>query len=293
MRIGRWLAVIAIGGTAARGGAQAPSTDVWVATLEETAARLTVRDARNITARPGYDNQPAWHPRGDALYFTRHLDGQTDIWRWDPATGRAVAVTDTPESEYSAAVTPDGMHLSVVRVERDSTQRLWRFPLDGGAPSLVLREVRPVGYHAWVDEATLALFVLGQPPTLQLADARLGTARAVARGIGRGVVRVPGEAAAYFVLKVAPTEWYVARVEATSGAVTRVARLPDGVEDLAVTPRGTLLCARGTALLRWDALAAAWAEVADLGGAGAGAITRLAVHPRGTALAFVAQERAP
>ena len=39
-----------------------------------------------------------------------------------------------------------------------------------------LRDVKPVGYHAWASDKYLALLVLGQqgqPPTLQVADATI------------------------------------------------------------------------------------------------------------------------
>ena len=44
----------------------------------------------------------------------------------------------------------------------------------------MLADVKPVGYHAWADDHTLALFVLGQPATLQLADTRTGKAESPA-----------------------------------------------------------------------------------------------------------------
>src|SRR5262249_58104213 len=96
-----------------------------------------------------------------------------------------------PEGGCSPTVMPDGAHLSVIRVEQDGPQRLWRFTLDGREPELVLERVKPVGYHAWIDDHTLALFVLGSPATLQLADTRTGAAEEVARGINRSLQRVP------------------------------------------------------------------------------------------------------
>src|SRR5205085_2981521 len=116
---------------------------------------------------------------------------QTDIYRYDIASAATARVTDTPEGEYSPTVTPDGAHFSVIRVEAGGTQRLWRFTLDGRNPELVLEDVKPVGYHAWIDDHTLALFVLGQPATLQLADTRSGKASEVARGILRSIQRIP------------------------------------------------------------------------------------------------------
>ena len=70
-------------------------------------------------------------------------------------------VTNTPESEYSPTVTPDGRHISVIRVESDGTQRLWQFTLDGREPTVLCPGIKPVGYHAWADASVLVLFVLG------------------------------------------------------------------------------------------------------------------------------------
>ena len=139
----------------------------------------------NISNSPGYDNQPAFTPDGQSVLFTSVRGGRkpdpansaatgSDIYRYEIATERLSQVTNTPEAEYSPTVTPDGGHISVIRVEADGTQRLWRFALDGTQPELVLRDIKPVGYHAWGSASALVLFVLGQqgqPATLQVADA--------------------------------------------------------------------------------------------------------------------------
>src|SRR5204863_1020224 len=74
------------------------------------------------------------------------------------------------------------------------TQRLWQFTADGANPRVVLENVKPVGYHAWADNQALALFVLGQPATLQLADTRTGIATVLASDIGRSIQRIPAAA---------------------------------------------------------------------------------------------------
>ena len=161
------LLLVAVAG----GGLQAqarPSTDVWVVPMHQTGGEVHFGDPRNVSKRKGYDNQPGFTPDGHAvLYTVIGDDGQADIWRYSLAGGRPRRITVTAESEYSATATPDGRGFSVIRVEADSTQRLWRFPLSGfGGPSLVLERVKPVGYHVWVGEHTLVLFVLGRPATL-------------------------------------------------------------------------------------------------------------------------------
>ena len=141
----------------------------------------------NVTKREGYDNQPSFTPDGRAILYTSIRDGQADSWRYDLARDTLTRITTTLESEYSPTVMPNGATFSAVRVEADSTQRLWSFDLDGDNPQILLHDIKPVGYHAWADANTLALFVLGQPTTLQLADVTLGTARVMASNIGAGV----------------------------------------------------------------------------------------------------------
>ncbi|HEX7939638.1 MAG TPA: hypothetical protein VF483_11685, partial [Gemmatimonadaceae bacterium] len=171
--------------------AAAPSTDVYLYRLAPARSEVV-----NITNRVGYDNQPAWV--GNALFFTVQSNGQTDIHRFNFETGTKAPVVETPESEYSAAPTPDGKGYAVIRVELDSTQRMWRFPMGAGAPSVILPLIKPVGYFAYLDSTTLALFVLGNPriprdpSTLQIADIRTGKGTVVAANIGRSLQHVPG-----------------------------------------------------------------------------------------------------
>ena len=250
----------------------------------------TIGGPLNITDRPGYDNQPSFSKDGKRIYFTSvREDAQADIYRYDIATKQTTRVTKTaPESEYSATEIDDGRAISVVRVERDSTQRLWRFPLNGSAPSVILERVKPVGYHAWADDHTLALFVLGSPNSLQVADTRTGSADTIATGLGRSLHRIPGTNRISFVRKVSATEWWIESLDPATRALERLVRLPESVEDYAWFPDGSIVCARGSRLLWWSNNAADWREIADLSSAGVRGITRLAVSARGDRLALVA-----
>src|SRR5260221_1309071 len=144
-----------------------PGTDIYVAPLRRASGGgLSVGTPLNVTARPGYDNQPSFSPDGKLLYYTSARGGQSDIYRYDLASKATAQVTATPESEYSPTVMPDGKHLSVIRVERDSTQRLWAFILDGVAVKPILDSIKPVRYHAWRTADTVFPFFLGPPATL-------------------------------------------------------------------------------------------------------------------------------
>ena len=278
---------LALIGTAPRLAAQA-GTDIWVVPFHAMSGHLMVGAPVNVTNRPGYDNQPAFTPDGGALWYTRiSAEAPADIWRVGVAGGAPTRVTDTPESEYSAAITPDGLALSVIRVERDSTQRLWRFPLDGTAPSLVLRALRPVGYHVWVNDANLGAFVLGEPNALVLVDPRTERVDTLARDIGRALVRVPGRDAFTFLQVGQDTSW-ISEVDVRTRTVRRLAPAPAGSDYHAWTPDGRLLATAGSRLLLRDG--EGWTVVADFAGRGIRGLSRLAVSPRGDRLAFVADE---
>jgi Tol biopolymer transport system component len=217
-----------------------------------------------------------------------------DVYRYDISSRETVRVTSTPESEYSPTVTPDGKHLSVIRVDADGTQRLWRFTIDGTNPAVLLTDVKPVGYHAWLDETTLALFVLGQPATLQIADTRTGKATIAARDIGQSIQRIPSGGVSFVQQEGERNArtLTIMKVSVTAGqpVITRLTRAVEGATQAHVTwtPDGTLLMAHNGTLHAWKEAAPSWRPVADLATLGLRSVTRLAVSPAGDRLAIVA-----
>jgi hypothetical protein len=282
---------------AAAGAQGAPGTDIHLIALTLGDSTAVVGAPLNITSRPGYDNQPSFTPDGRAVLFTStRADGQSDIYRYDIATRGTTRVTSTTESEYSATVMPDGRRMSVIRVEADSTQRLWSFLLDGTDPRVVLRDIKPVGYHAWANDSVLALFVLGSPATLQVANARSGAARALVGGIGRSIHRIPGSGAISFVHKQSDSVWVIRRLDPATDAMATLVRTLPRAEDYAWAPDGSILMAQGNRLFRWKAApgstgaATEWKEIAVFSDAAMQRLSRIAVSPRGDWIALVAAE---
>lgn len=265
----------------------APGTDIYLVKLAINSSRMSFGAPVNITDRDGYDNQPSFSPDGRFVLYTSNRGGQTDIYRYDIAAGSTGQVTRTaPESEYSATVTPSGNRFSVIQVEADSTQRLWQFKLDGTQPTLVLTDIKPVGYHAWGDDSTLALFVLGRPSTLQIADTRTGQAKIVAYNIGRSLHKIPTRHAISFTHRV--PEFWIKEIDLDTYTVRPRIQLLEGSEFYAWTPSGTVLMGQGAKLFSWDPESAeGWREIVDFAGAGVNGISRLAVSSTGEWLAIV------
>jgi dipeptidyl aminopeptidase/acylaminoacyl peptidase len=266
-------------------GAQAP-TDIFLAPLSMQGGRPVVGPAVNITNVPGYDNQPSFTPDSRAILFTSNRQGgQTDIYRYDVATKTTSRITSTPESEYSPTVMPGGNRFSVIRVEKDSTQRLWSFALNGTDPQVILPALKPVGYHAWLDADHLALFVLGSPNALVYGNVKSGKCDTLVRAIGRSLSRLPTSPGFSFT-QLVDSAARVRTLSAPGGTPRDVVSLPKGSQDLAWMTDGTLLTGSGTKVLSWQSGAIAWATAGEL--TGLRDITRLAMSPDGKWLAIVA-----
>jgi Tol biopolymer transport system component len=270
-----------------------PNSDIFLVRIVRADDSVSLGAAQNITRRPGYDNQPAFLTDATALLYTAiDSSGQADIWRYDLRTRRSVRVTHTPESEYSPTMMPGSTRFSVVRVERDSTQRLWSFRVNGTDPQIVLEALAPIGYHAWLDQFRVAVYVLGTPSTLHVVRRDGSEDEVRATSIGRTIQRVPAQDWYSFVqLDSSRTPWIVAQ-PFEGGAVSRLVRLPDDDEFYSWAPDGSLFSASRGTIMRWNGVSgegSTWVPVVWATPPSVRNISRLAVSPDGRWLAFVAE----
>ncbi|MDB4916166.1 MAG: beta-lactamase [Gemmatimonadetes bacterium] len=278
-------------------GAQAPSSEIFLAPLRYVRDSIVVGAVVNITHRGGYNNQPSFLPNSRGILYTAiGSDAQADIWRYDIVEKRTARVTSTPESEYSPTVMPGGARMSVIRVEQDSTQRLWSFALDGTEPQLLLGALKPVGYHAWLGGARLVAYVLGKPATLHVikSDGTGDEIRAV--DVGRSLQRIPGMEAFTFTQRDSTNASWVTAHYVADNSDVRLVRTTVENEYHVWTPTRALLSTHQGKLVKWNGALDAtsqWEVVADLSKAGVKKISRLAVSPDGKWLAFVAEIAAP
>ena len=272
-----------------------PASDIFVMEVGTQRNKKTKEvepkfsEPKKITDYAGYNNQPFFLPDGHRILYTSIRNGQADVYQYDLKNGQTTQVTNTPESEYSPTLMPDGKNISVVRVEKDGTQRLWKFPLAGGPPSLILENVKPVGYHHWIDDHTLALFVLGatgKPNTLQIANTRTGEAVVVAENPGRILRKVPNRNQFSFVHKISDQHWEIKYFDMRSHTIASFIETLPGVEDYAWM-NGKLLMGKDAKLYEVTPLSGGhWKEIADFSKAGIKRITRIAVS--GNRIAIVA-----
>lgn len=275
-----------------------PATDIYLLPLAGGIGFMKDAKPSAVTTAPGYDNQPMFSPDGGRILFAANRDGkQIDIFVFEREDGRVSQLTETPENENSPTYLPAGLGapgaFSVVRTEPDKTQRLWRFDARGRDPQLVLTDIKPVGYHAWLDVEIVALFVLGPPATLQIANVATGKAEIAADNIGRSLHRIPGTRLVSFVHRDASGEFWVEQIEIASKKIVPLVKAVESSaeRDMAWMPDGkTILMSGGTKIFSWTRGAAGWTEVFDAAPHGLGAVSRLAVSPKRDAIAIVVAE---
>ena len=283
----------------AAASAQAPSTDILLVPLpaESTAATtgvttVTADEITYLTDNDRYDNQPSFTPDGSALlYVAADEEGQTDIYRYTLATGEAAQVTDTQASEFSPQVTPDGEHIAAVRIEADGvTQRLWQFDLGGENAQPNPEDVERIGYYAFANSDQLALVRVdeetnGLPLSLHLTDLATGETQQLVGDVGVGVQKVPDQDAVSYVRRLEDGGSTIEVFDVASGETRElVATLPE-VDAHTFLPDGSVIAADDSTIYRWRE--GQWTPYLDFSEAEVSGVSRLAVSPDGSQLAFV------
>lgn len=264
-----------------------PATEVYLFDLERT----QIKDPVNVSANTGYyDNQPSFTPDGKALLCVGTVEGQTEVFRYELETADKKRLTNSPGSEYSPTVMPDGLHFSTIILEKDGRQLLWKYPLAGGEPQVVVPDL-VIGYHVWLEDSLLYSFVLGDTISLQESDLSTATNRIIARNIGRSLHKIPGTGLISFIDKRQADKWLIVSYNPSNGRIEPITLALTGVEDMAWAPDGSLWMGKGPVLYRLHPKQdKGWKPVAHLSRWGLKGITRLAISPDGKKLALVVEE---
>lgn len=264
-----------------------PDTDIFVLDMKEKKGKLSVSNAKNVTNRKGYDNQPAFF-NNDYILYSAYDNGQNDIMIIDLYENKVTNLTNTGTSEYSPFPMERYNSFATVRVEEDGTQRLWLFPMEGKAsPRVIFEKIAPVGYFAWNKDQIL-MFVLGQPATLVKANPNNVDDKIITSNIGRTIKVIPESPDFAFEKREENGDITIYRLNSVNNETTAIIKKPKGASDWAITQQGTYVTSVGSKLLSFNPKRDKdWSEVTDLGETGAKGITRMAVSGNNKRLALV------
>ncbi len=234
----------------------------------------------------GYNNHPAFFsPTELYLSCQKPTESQPELYAFDLEKPTKTRVTNTPEGEYSPFRMPDYYNFSAVRMEiarGDTVQRLWQFPMDrlsNGKP--IFKYINKIGYYQWLNSRQVALFLVGQPNQLTVAEVDYDRLTPICTNPGRCFRMLPDGNLAY----VEKSDFGSSRLMKRKPMATNtepefmIETLP-GSEDFAVLPDGSLLMGQGSRLYKYNPRTDDdWKQVADLRFYNIRQITRIALSP--------------
>lgn len=252
----------------------------------------------NITNHPGYDNQPSFSADGRYIYYSAFYDTiQSDIYKYNIKKKSTTQVTHNTLSEFSPEITTDKKHISVVRVEENLSQRFCVYDLNGNDDKLFLDKVDSLAYYGRLDKQWVAMCVLPEPMSLQIANLESGYQIKLDQNVGRCIKKIPGQTKFSYITKPDDSVWvlneaHIYQAVYEAGNVTEISKIPSVSEDYAWSADGTrIYMARNTAIYYFEYTGdKQWHLYADLSPNGIKKIYRLAISPNGKHVAFVAEE---
>ncbi len=268
-------------------------TDIYLLDLQVEGEKYLISNPINVTNRAGYDNQPSFYKKGKKLLFTSMSnDQQTEIKIYDIKSGKTVSVTKTNTSEYSPTAFDSDNYFSCITAEKNGDQRLWQYDIKGKLGKPIFDNIKFVGYHSWIDEFRLALFIVGEPNSLQIANRTTGNTLFVTDYIGRCIAKMPGKESVVYVDKKDSSNWTINTLNPSNLSTKTLIDTKKGAEDFCILQDGTLLMGDGKSIFKFNpSLDIDWTKIADLSSLGiAKDFTRIAVNNTTTKIAIVVNE---
>ncbi len=269
--------------------AQLPNTNIYLFQMEQQGdSSFLFKNPQFLTGfnSSGYNNQPTFISN-DEIYFSMGStseESQTDIVSLNLRTLIKTQVTRSEDREYSPTPLLEPYYFSCVRQEADgkNTQRLWFFPTDRSSKGKPLLPVQTnVGYHCWLKNEMVALFIVGEPHKLAIANTLDKSVVTLTSNIGRCLQRMPNGNLA-FIHKGTETNWTIKELDLNTMRSKTIVATVSQSEDFVVLPDNTFLMAQGSKLFKykkgWDTN---WLEIADFGKHNLTKITRMAISQNG------------
>ena len=262
--------------------AQVPATDLILFDFKKVNSEYFISNGRllNKFNQDSYNNQPSFFD-AQMLYFSAITEGneQTDIYAIDLLRKKYWQVTDTPDGEYSPTLMPTKRHFSViVQEEITNTQRLWQFPVDqSNLGNDIFPGITGVGYHCWLDRETAAMFIVGEPNKLIVANRNTLVNKTVIEDIGRGM-RANRRGLLYFIHKISEDNWVIKRYDSSNNTINTIVQVPGKSEDFELMSDETIIMGVGSDLMAFNPdFSKEWKKIGSLADFDIKEITRISI----------------
>ena len=287
-----WLALLVSNSLLAQ--KSPPGTEIILADISYDSGKVNVTNEINITNSKGYDSQPVF--MDEAIYFTKFINDQTDIYKYDLASKTISPYLISKESEYSATQRPGKKGISVVRVELDTVQHLYWLNYGKGlfnrskSKERMMSKMKQVGYHNWTGRKKLWMYVINdQQGDLYFQKVGKKQSELVASNIGRSLKSDLDNKTLYYIDNNKANGW-ITKVTEKSFEKTSVIELPQGVIDFERDVNGNFWCGKDNTLM-YSRNGKAWQKVKEFKIPNLSHITRIAVSENTDKIAITFDEK--
>lgn len=266
-------------------------TEILLFDMQVNNGEVILQNGKNITNHKGYDNQPFFYKK--SILFSSADNNQMDIKIFNVKKNTTSTFITTPDNEFSPTITPDRKYISCILQQKDKTQDLVKYSLKSKKPVTLIDDLT-VGYHTWIDNDNVLLFILEDSVTFNLHQYNLKTNKdqVIAGNIGRSLHKIPGTNTMSLVEKVSKKEWLVRKYDPVSKSLTTIATTLPGQDNLAWTRNGWILMSDGKDIYYYQpGISNNWKKINISGDtAMLKGVTRLAVNEKNNKVAVVVTE---
>ena len=233
-----------------------PNTDIYLLDITtDKKGKLQFQNPSLITKNDKYDNQPWWNAEGTYILYASVRDTfKSDIYKYNLPDRKTSVLINTPlTSEYSPMLMANKINISVVQVVQDDTTQILAKcdNKEDQCYNLLPKFKGQVAYYAWIDANRVAMYVLGDPATLLLADVSTGKVDTIAEDVGRCVQKLPGKNLQIGFVDKSSNPWQIKLYDAKSKKITEVVPTLEEEEDFCFMPDGSILMGHESELFHY------------------------------------------
>lgn len=254
------------------------NTEIFLFDLETNSSKIKLKNTKNISNSPDYDNQPSFLSDSNIVYASTRND-QTDIMQYFANPGSKMWINYTDGGEYSPLKIPNKKEVSAVRLDPDGKQRLYAYRISDGKSTEIIKDL-VVAYYTWYDKDNIVSAVIeGDDLNLYVSDLKAGKNRKYDTKVGRSFHKIPNSNLVSFISKKNKKQWKIKSLDPITGEIKVLANTIVGVEDICWINERTILSGKDSRLYKLTLNRDnSWKKVIDLSSQGISKITRLAVN---------------
>ena len=273
-----------------------PESDIFLFEIKLDDSVMSVGEkGRNVTAKPGYENQPYFTPDSKSFLFSQADDYQTDVYEYFLDSGETKQVTDSANMEFSPQPSPDNKTISFVTDGEGANQSVWHIRRDNAEPVWTLKhlgEREPVGYYSWNHATGSILFWSRYGFNVRLAhQTEKPTHYVSGDAVPSSPQMIPGTPHFSFLHRQGNGQVWIKELNTETKAIRPITTVVGNNSHYGWMPDGSIVMMEGSELHRWTAedgeQKAGWEKVIDLKNHGIKTATRVNVSPDGRWLAVV------